>query len=480
MTLLVVAPDGRRVALPATADARQGGFVVDTSGLNVDATAHGLRGVLQGYWGFDRYDGPEFDLEDAQAGSWHLAPGEPGSLIVGREEIVRLQGRGVHCIRSISLQDRNGHALQAQWKVTASDEIESRWPLQDTPPGSMTLRIEQYGVDEAEPIPLEAYSEAAHFDGFTLHAGDAQGVLKGTRLDQVTSLTLKGVRFLPGPRLSAQGSDPLSLIASDPSALAQLKPGEWVQGKVALQDGRLMDLGVTPLVPRPRTLLMAKAQQLPPSAQPSPIHLANNDELPQGAALTFSIRALSPAVFTAVDRIEVATADRAYATVLSTSDGAITLQDAQVMVARIDPARALGLAAFGPLQYRLVTPVASSDWQALVTLVRVPLLEDLECPATPDTACKLTGTQLFLLESVSNDPQFAHPVEIPDGFPGNSLPVPHPDGGQWYLKLRDDPAFVHSVTLLARPPPAAALAPGVPPDTTVSPARPQIDQQDAN
>jgi hypothetical protein len=48
---------------------------------------------------------------------------------------------------------------------------------------------------------------------------------------------------------------------------------------------------------------------------------------------------------------------------------------------------------------------------------------------------------------VSGDAQFSHPVRVPDGFPGNTLTIPHPTDGQLYVKLRDDPSVVHRATL---------------------------------
>jgi len=87
------------------------------------------------------------------------------------------------------------------------------------------------------------------------------------------------------------------------------------------------------------------------------------------------------------------------------------------------------------------------DWQTLATIVRLPVLKDLKCPATSDLACKLSGSDLFLVDSVSNDPQFSHPVQVPDGFTGYSLSVPHPTDGQLFVKLRDDPSAIHSVAL---------------------------------
>jgi hypothetical protein len=77
------------------------------------------------------------------------------------------------------------------------------------------------------------------------------------------------------------------------------------------------------------------------------------------------------------------------------------------------------------------------------------MLEELKCPATPELACKLSGSNLFLIDSVSSDAQFSQAVKVPDGFLGSALPVPHPKSGQLYLKLRDDPSVVNPTLLAA-------------------------------
>jgi hypothetical protein len=88
------------------------------------------------------------------------------------------------------------------------------------------------------------------------------------------------------------------------------------------------------------------------------------------------------------------------------------------------------------------------------------VLNDLKCPATRELACKLSGSSLFLVDSVSGNPQFDHAVQVPDGFPGYALPVPRPTDGTLYVKLRDDPSVVNATTLLAQqlPPSADELA----------------------
>ena len=62
--------------------------------------------------------------------------------------------------------------------------------------------------------------------------------------------------------------------------------------------------------------------------------------------------------------------------------------------------------------------------------------------------CTLIGTNLFLAQSISAAEDFSNAVEIPPDFTGGQLVVPHPaNGGVLYLKLRDDPPTVQTLTL---------------------------------
>jgi len=128
------------------------------------------------------------------------------------------------------------------------------------------------------------------------------------------------------------------------------------------------------------------------------------------------------------------------------------LQSAKVAVATLDPQRALGVSAFGPLRFRRVLDGVAGDWRPLVTLVRLPKLTGVDCPAAPDAPCTLTGTNLFLLDSISRDAQFTQPTHIPDGFTDQSLAIPHLSDGHVYIRLRDDPTVVNSVVLDIRTP----------------------------
>jgi hypothetical protein len=141
---------------------------------------------------------------------------------------------------------------------------------------------------------------------------------------------------------------------------------------------------------------------------------------------------------------------------LSFSNGGAMLENARVAVVTLNPAKAFGGSAFGPLQFRVSAKGVSGDWLPLANLVRLPTLKELKCPATAELACKLSGSNLFLIDSVSNDPQFAQSVKVPDGFLGSALPVPHPKTGSLYVKLRDDPSVINPTLLAAQDIPPTA------------------------
>src|SRR5262249_22793123 len=110
--------------------------------------------------------------------------------------------------------------------------------------------------------------------------------------------------------------------------------------------------------------------------------------------------------------------------------------------------------------------------------VRLPVLRELKCPATADLACKLSGSNLFLVEAVSNDPKFSHPVQVPDGFPGYALPVPHPSEGPLYVRLRDYPTIINANALAAQslpPSPEEAARADVRHEAHASPTTPASD-----
>lgn len=485
MVLRVKDKDGHPVDAPVRADAEKGGFIADTSGLDSKDFGPTLDGTLHGQWGFESFEGPSFRLRTPVGKPWRLAEDEDQSLIVGREDTVRLEGRQSACVEAVSLKRADGEPQAVTWKAAGPDAIKATLPLAAAEPGALTLLVKSYGVKQPDAVPLQAFAKAGRLDRFTLHAGDASGVLEGDRLDEVSSLTLAGVRFEPGALASVHGGDQRVMTAADPAAAAAVKPGQALTAKVRLADGRTVALKVVVAAPRPAVSLIAKSIQPAGAAAPIAIRLTDPDELPQDARLTFSIRARPPTRFTGQETVEVSNADGSALAKLDARDG-LTLADPSVAVATLDPAKALGSSVFGPLRFRIVQDGVAGDWIPLATLVRLPVLTAFRCGAAPE-GCELSGSNLFLIDSVSGDAAFDHPLKAPEGFPGSVLPAPRPAAdGRLYIRLHDDPAVVN-LAETPRPPPAPARERARGPERRAKPhgdklkaGQPGPDRPDAN
>ena len=245
LTLKLTRDDGKTVEVPAKADPQLGGFLIDTRALGTVAVGDHVRATLQGYWGFEKYNAPSFELVNVHNQSWALAAQDESALIVGRDKTVRLQAGNVTCLDSVMLKGEDGTEHAAEWKQVKPNEVEVTLPLQSAKPGALTLLVSQYGASQAQQVHLQAFSEGAHLDGFAFRAGDSQGVLKGSRLDQVTNITLGGVEFVPGKLDTKQGSDELAMVTRDTQPVTSLKQGDVATAKVLLSDGRTLQLNVS-------------------------------------------------------------------------------------------------------------------------------------------------------------------------------------------------------------------------------------------
>ncbi|HKS68266.1 MAG TPA: hypothetical protein VJR26_13585 [Candidatus Acidoferrales bacterium] len=441
---------GKTIDLPATADPARGGFVIDTRTASADAAVSQVKATLYGRWGFEAFEGPSFNIRDAHPARWTIPAGDQGALVVGRQDTLHLQSDCAVCVESIAVRDAQRRELGATWKIVKPDEIEVHVPLQDEKTGMMTVRVKQFGLKQPDELPLLAYSEAAHLDRFAFNAGDRQALLIGTRLDEVKALKVDGVEFVPGTLTREGQKDQLPLLASNTIPIGALKPDQAVVAHVALKDGRTLDLQSAVEPPRPEVTLIGKSIQ--PGPSPSAIRFASQDQLPQDSTLSFFLQTVKPKTFPRNEKVEVATEDEVFDVMLSISDGSLVLQDAQTVLATLDPAKSFGPSAFGALRFRPVSENGTKgDWQPLARLVRIPSLKEVRCPDSPDKPCTMDGANLFLIDSVASDAQFTHTMPVPLGFAGSTLTVPRPNGTLLYIKLRDDPSTVNRVALPVLP-----------------------------
>ncbi len=494
MTLHLIGAGGKALDLPTQPDPEQGGFLVPTPVLQNADLGQEVQATVHGFWGFDDYTGPEFKLRSTDGSAWTVADADKNALVVGRDDELHLRSNTAACVDELTFKDASGKDQKATFKLDGPDGIIATLPLKDAQPGALTLSIKQFGSTDLKTLAIASFSEAGKYNTFTLHAGDRNGVLTGTRLDEVATLELRDVKFAPGKLTRNGNTDQLELTAPASDAgkpgaankdaaasgvgVAGLSAGARSVAQVMLKDGRVVAVPVTVEDPRPSVTLINKSVQLAAAPQPAPtvaIKLGAPDELPLDGKLTFALKAQTPATFSKGESIEIATDDGLSSVTFSTASGELILQDAKTAIGTLDPAKSFNPSAFGPLRLRpILADGTMGDWVPVATLVRLPALQSYTCPPDPAQNCILAGSGLFLLDSVAADSQFSKQVVVPDGFAGGTIEVPHANNGQLFVKLRDDMAVVNTISVTLPSPRAAVHHPHRPdapaaPDGTVAP-----------
>jgi hypothetical protein len=482
-----------------------------------DAAPVQLIGTIKGFWGFDAFTGPTMALQDAPGKDWKLAGDEP--LIAGKNQHIVIASTGTACIENIALEPSTGSDIQ-NWKpADKPNQVDVMLDVPAHDAGAMHLAIQQFGDSKPATVSLVSYSPPAKLEALSFHAGDTTATLVGTSLDQVRQVEFGGLTLKPAeqgtnPIPQADGKAQLRLALPPDVQVPALPAGDRLTAHVALADGRTLRMLLTVEAARPTVSILGKADVLPEDAPKTAfnIRLASPDDLPVSDGLTFSIKSAQP--FPRGGKIEIASPDDSLHTTLSLTDSnsSLILEGPDTVLATLQPLRAFGPSAFGPIRMRAVTPEGSAgDWLPLVTLVRLPTFTRLSCPVAPspprsksakatatsassttsdsaapvaevesaapsaDTAaatpapapaldtpaatpgapgpasCTLSGTGLYFVDAIATDQSFSNPTRIPEGFVGLSIAVPPPTGAVYYLRLRDDPKTVDTVSLPAGP-----------------------------
>jgi hypothetical protein len=464
---LVLAKVPTRKPLPLDAESAEPGTApATTSGpapaKTTSTSTNTITGTLTGFWGFDSFKGPTMELQDIPGKNWKLAEGD--TLIAGRENHLTLSSTGTACIDKISLDTAAGKPLETQWKPAAKQaSVEVSASLKSADPGTFHLSIHQFGETAPDIVTAKTYSEPATLKSLELHAGDTTIDLTGTSLDQVQQLTLNNLTFTPTPAEPSSTSEPaaqgsaatLRLALPSGTPAPKLRPGDHLTASLSLKDGRSLTLPVTVASARLSVTLLNKSIV---QSGDETIHLADKDDLPINQQLIFSLKSATP--FPRTGKLEIASADESLHAVLSVASGNLILQNPHTILATLDPLSAFGTSAFGPIRLRPISADGTpGDWLPLVTLVRLPTLNDLHCPADATQPCTISGSSLYLIDSIATDAAFTTPTTVPEGFVGNTLTLPRPAKSGFFLKLRDDPSPANSVTLPILPQPSLSLAP---------------------
>ena len=513
----------QKLDLPLVADAFQGGLTIDSnpsprkelphseadsttaalspasatphpaSAAAASAAGEPITGTIKGFWGFDAYTGPTLPLQNVPGEGWRIvnSPDTPSILIAGKPNHLQLAATGTACVESISLEPGND---KVEWKlagtpappktpVTAEipppsapvipkvEPVDVTLNLQHTSnPGSVQLAIQQFGKKDPDQLGTKTFAEPAKIESLQLHTGDLTAELTGNSLDQVKDLSLSAgkqdLTYTPDEQVDSSAKS-LSLILPKDAKTLSTKPNEKVTAEVHLKDGRTLSTSTLVLPPRPAVSILSRKVALP---YPSPIQLTSADDLPLGAQLTFFLK--SKEKFPRNEQIEIssrdsgdptAPSDPPLKTTLTIAAGSLILEDNHTILATFDPLKTFGPSTFGQFRLRAVAADGTpGEWLPLATIVRLPTLTDLHCPSAVAQPCQLSGSGLYLIDSVSSDEAFTNPVPVPEGFVDTTLVIPHPPvaarspvtgPATFYIRLRDDPASADVVTLPLEPEP---------------------------
>ena len=463
-----------------------------------------ITGTIEGYWGFDHYTGPTLPLQNVPGQGWKIvtSPETPEVLIAGQPNHLQLTATGTACVESIALEPGE---TRVDWKLppapasptspvtaegppTAAPVIPPVRPIEvtlnlqkATTPGDVHLAIQQFGEKQPDQLGTKSFAEPAKIESFRIHAGDLTAALTGNSLDQVKSLTFsaggKDLIFTPteqGPGDAGETpKNTLALALPKDTKAPNLKVNEKIVATVHLQDGRVLQTSTLVMPSRPSITILSRRVSQP---QPSPIQLNSPQDLPLGAQLTFFLK--SQEKFPRNGQVEIASKDvgdvagsnqpdTPLKTTLSIAAGTLVMQDSHTILATFDPLKTFGPSTFGQFHVRAIAADGThGEWLPLATIVRLPTLTELHCPAVKDQVCQLSGSALYLIDSIATDAAFTTPTAVPEGFVDAMVSMPRPQVASnahqapatFYIRLRDDPTASDTVTLplQVEPPPAGA------------------------
>ncbi|WP_260928099.1 hypothetical protein [Novosphingobium sp. 9] len=441
VSLRVTGPDSKIIEIPVEARANRGGYVLPAGALPTGETGT-LRGHLHGRWGFESFDGPDFQLQRPGTGAWKVVA-DTSDLVVGRDNTVEISGGAAGCVSDVTMQRGNGAPQPVKWTASAADGLSVTVPLTGAAPGPVHLSVRYRGDDNPSDLPLTARAESSRIDTITAYGNDGHILMTGQRLEQVKDVALGSLTFTPDGLTRNDNLDRLSLTAQGGAHVPAA--GTSIDAQVHLTGGRSQTISVKVAAPRPQATIIGRT--IRPAPQPAgtlPLEITGDDILPDAASLVFSLQAPEGMAFTSADTLEIAgTSDDVLAR-LSMGKG-LTMASAQVLVGTLAPDD-LPPSTFGPLRFRVVQAGIAGDWQPLATLARLPRIVSATCDAkAAKPACTITGQSLYLVDAVSTDAAFASASAVPVGYTGTALQSGIPADGVLHLRLRDAPKAQVSV-----------------------------------
>jgi hypothetical protein len=424
------------IRIPLTPDAYDGGLI-PANQITAKFQAFGSDGItvhgkLEGYWGFDKLNGPILNFQYSPGDDWKLV--RSTALLAGQDEEATLQGRGTACVHKVSVVDPNGESAPVMFdQGSDNDSLILHLPFKKKPGGNYSLVIDQYGSAVAARVDITVYSRDLRIDKMLLGA-EGSAILLGEHLQKVGSVKVGDQVFLPtGAAPDGRG---LPLRAPHtPATHSETK------ATVILEDGGVMTVPVATEDPGATLKLLSSDSTLVTPKGEVAINLSSQQDIALHGVLHFVVQ--SEGIFPRGQDIEISTADGTVHTSISLLSGDLILQDDHTAVGMVDLDKAFGESAFGELRARAIPGDGTvGNWVTLGKLVRRPHITAIHCTNFDVPTCMVEGSDLFLALAFSTTEDFASAISVPTGFDGSNFAIPmkhYARGSTLYVRLRDDP-----------------------------------------
>jgi hypothetical protein len=402
-----------------------------------------VRGRLEGYWGFDRLDGPILTFQYSPGDKWKLLDAK--AFIAGENTQVTLQGRGTACVEKITMLDATGESTPVSFDRDSNNgNLLLHLPFKGRSPGSYSLTIAQHGTSAVMRIPVPVYSKDIQVDKMLLGEGDS-AILLGEHLQKVVSVKVGDQTFVPSG--AAPDERGLQLRASGTPA-----PDDPPEAIVKLKDGGLMTVPVSDEESGATLKVLSCDSTLSTPNGEIPVGLSSQRDIALHGMLHFVVQ--SAGAFPRGQIIEISTADGAVHTTISLNSEDLILQDDHTAVGMVDLDKVFGESAFGEIRLRAVPGDGTvGNWVTLGKLVRRPHISAVHCTSVGVPTCMVEGSDLFLALAFSASDDFASAVPVPTGFDGSNFAIPmkaNSRNSTIYVRLRDDPEGLATIRIPAK------------------------------
>jgi len=158
MAVSIAPASGKPIDIPVEAKADSGGYVFrNDRGLPADL-AGPAKATLHGFWGFEQFQGPAFEVQfpDREPSR----PAEDAPLTPGRDNAVTLTALAPACVAGISASQGKSAPKPVSWQVQGDKALSLTVPVAGAEAGDLVLQIRQYGVAEPLSVPLRVAQPA--------------------------------------------------------------------------------------------------------------------------------------------------------------------------------------------------------------------------------------------------------------------------------------------------------------------------------